>query len=55
VDTAATKVEQVLAGFLPLALGFVADFIGLGGLPTKSAFLPNQHLVVVGSYGSIVP
>jgi hypothetical protein len=32
VDAAATKVEQVLAGFVPLALGFVADFIGLGGL-----------------------
>jgi hypothetical protein len=34
VDAAATKVEQVLAGFVPLALGFVADFIGLGGLTT---------------------
>ncbi|MDB5269649.1 MAG: hypothetical protein JWP58_2689 [Hymenobacter sp.] len=33
IDAAATKVEQVLAGFVPLALGFVADFIGLGGLP----------------------
>jgi hypothetical protein len=29
---AAAKVEQVLAGLVPLALGFVADFIGLGGL-----------------------
>jgi hypothetical protein len=31
---APTGGEQVLAGFVPLALGFVADFIGLGGLTT---------------------
>lgn len=32
IGPAATKVEQVLGGLVPLALGFVADFIGLDGL-----------------------